>query len=100
MSEPVSISIKLANRLYKIKVAPEQEEHVRRSMQLISDTSAKLKKSFPGRDEQDYMAMTLIDFITTQTNKATSDVVPKNSSENTDAELISKLNHISQLLDS
>lgn len=100
MSEPVSISIKLANRSYKIKVPAEHEEHVRRSMQLISETSTKLKKSFPGRDEQDYMAMTLIDFITTQTDKTTSSTTPISNNETTDAVLISKLKHISQLLDS
>ena len=99
MNEAVSISIKLANRAYKIKVAPEQEAHVRRAMQLISETSLKLKKSFPGRDEQDYMAMTLIDFITTQTDNKTSSAATVSSNETKDDELLSKLKHISQLLD-
>jgi cell division protein ZapA (FtsZ GTPase activity inhibitor) len=99
MSESVSISIKLANRAYKIKVAQEKEEHVRKAMQLITDTSAKLKKSFPGRDEQDYLAMTLIDFITTQSDVIQSAAAPTGSSQAQDAELILKLKHISQLLD-
>ena len=100
MSEPVSITIKLANRTYKIKVAPEQEEHVRRAMQLISDTSNKLKKSFPGRDEQDYMAMTLIDYITTHSSPSQATPVTATSPNANEAEIILKLKQLSQLFDS
>ena len=61
MSEQVSISIKLCNRTYRIKVAAENEAKVRQIMQQIGDKIADLKKNFPGRDDHDYMAMTLID---------------------------------------
>ena len=64
MSELVSITIKLLNRAYRIKAAAVDEGIVRNTAQAINDKLAELKKAFPGRDEQDYLAMTLIDFIT------------------------------------
>ena len=98
MSESVSISVRLGNRQYKIKVAPDNEESVRKSLLVISDTTTKLKKSFPGRDEQDYLAMTLIDFVTS--NSATPTHSTSSPSLDHDPELIQKLTQISQLLDS
>jgi cell division protein ZapA len=94
MSEAISISLRLGNRQYKLKVAPEHEEHVRKSIQVINDKMLELKKTFTGRDEQDYMAMTLLDYITR--NDAPQHV----QIEKIDDAIMTKLNSISNLLDS
>ena len=92
MSEQVSISIKLCNRVYRIKVAAENEAKVRTIMTGINDKMIELKKNFPGRDDHDYMAMTLIDHITS--TKEESNVV----SADTD-EILKQLGAINNLLD-
>lgn len=92
MSEQVSISIKLCNRVYRIKVAAENEAKVRTIMSGINDKMTELKKNFPGRDDHDYMAMTLIDHITSANEE--SNVV----SVDTD-EILKQLDAINNLLD-
>lgn len=68
MSNEISINIKIANRNYKIKVAADHEEIVRDSLHKITEKMNTFHKNFPGRDDQDYMAMTLIDYITADNN--------------------------------
>ncbi len=95
MSTAVPISLRLGNRQYKIKVPAAQEESVRQSLQQIQETANRLRKEFPGRDEQDYLAMTLIDFITTA-RIAPANAIPDQQNE----ELINQLSKLSTLLDS
>ncbi|HNF72671.1 MAG TPA: cell division protein ZapA [Chitinophagaceae bacterium] len=64
MSEQVPVSFKLCNRTYKIRVDATKEAYIRQTIQKIQQTLLQLKQQFPGRDEQDYLAMTLIDSIT------------------------------------
>jgi len=92
MSEQVSISIKLCNRVYRIKVAAENEANVRTIMNGINDKMIELKKNFPGRDDHDYMAMTLIDHITSANENRTMASVDTN-------EISIQLDAINQLLD-
>lgn len=96
MSESQSISIRLGNRQYKLKVAPENEEAVRQSLVMINEKTNQLKQQFPGRDEQDYLAMTLIDYITSQSNQPHS---IKSTEAVNNTELHNRLEKISILLD-
>ena len=61
--EPITVNIPLGKRQYKIKIAPEHEARVRELIEQIQETNKTLRQQFPGRDEQDYLAMTLIDFV-------------------------------------
>ena len=92
MDNQVSISIKLCNRTYRIKVAATNEAVVRKTAQEINDKLASLKKDFPGRDEQDYLAMSLIDHITS------AQAQPINNASS-DSEILTKLQAIQNLLD-
>jgi cell division protein ZapA len=92
MDQLVSITVKLCNRVYKIKVAAENESTVRKTAQAINDTIANMKKNFPGRDEQDYMAMALIDYMTSVKQE------PVKSASNDD-DIAHQLKTIQQLLD-
>lgn len=86
--EPITVNIPLGKRQYKIKIAPEHEARVRELIEQIQETNKTLRQQFPGRDEQDYLAMTLIDFV----SKAETPV------ESNNAEIIKQLNTIDQLL--
>ncbi|MCC7030606.1 MAG: cell division protein ZapA [Chitinophagaceae bacterium] len=91
MGHEVSINIKICNRNYKLKVAAENEQKVRKSITTITENIEKFHQNFPGRDDQDYMAMTLIDFITSAQNTG--------SQSNEEDALIKKLEQINHLLD-
>lgn len=86
--EPITVNIPLGKRQYKIKIAAEHEARVRDLIEQIQETNKTLRQQFPGRDEQDYLAMTLIDFV----NKAEGPATTNNS------EFINQLNTIDQLL--
>lgn len=92
MQDSISILLKLCNRSYKVKVAPENEATVRKTMQELTDKLNDIKKNFPGRDDHDYMAMTLIDFIT-------SAKMPLNNQLADSTEISEKLQQLNQLLD-
>jgi cell division protein ZapA len=64
MSEAIPLTLQLCNRPYRMKVDPEKESMIRKIGQDINQKTAELKAQFPGRDEQDYMAMTLLSYIT------------------------------------
>ena len=91
MSEQVSITIKLCNRTYRIKVAAENEAKVRSVMHAITDKMVSLKKDFPGRDDHDYMALTLIDHITSSGAEQVSPAVTE--------EVTARLKAINNLFD-
>ncbi|MBK7764333.1 MAG: cell division protein ZapA [Bacteroidetes bacterium] len=92
MSEQVPLTIKLCNRTYRIKAAAENEATIRKTVQTITEKINDFKTQFPGRDDHDYMAMILLDYITSAKNP-----LPV-SNVKTD-ELMTKLNDISNLLD-
>lgn len=92
MPQQVSITIKLLNRAFKIKVAAEHEATVRNTAQLINEKLAELKKTFPGRDEQDYLSMSLIDHITSSKEEKINLLIETD-------EVIQKLEDINNLLD-
>jgi cell division protein ZapA (FtsZ GTPase activity inhibitor) len=93
MNDHVSISIKLCNRAYKIKVAAENEATVRSTAQAINDKLADIKKNFPGRDDEDYLAMTLIDYMTSVKDETQNKLIEVD-------EIIHELEAINNLLDS
>lgn len=94
MSSDVSIHIKICNRNYKLKVSSENEQIVRDSIHKITENINRFHANFPGRDDQDYMAMTLLDFITSNENKQSQAILDEEQT------LIKKLERINTLLDS
>ncbi|HMN33385.1 MAG TPA: cell division protein ZapA [Chitinophagaceae bacterium] len=88
----VSITIRICNRNYRIKVDIKNEQIVRDSIHQISQNIEKFHKHFPGRDDQDYMAMVLIDFITSKQNQ--------NANTLSNEFILEKLKKINTLLDS
>jgi len=70
----IPINIVIADRSYRLKIEPADEELVRKSVKLINDKVLEFKTNFAGKDMQDYVSMVLIWFATEQ-NKAGEEMV-------------------------
>lgn len=67
----VTLNLVLGDRTYRLKVAPQDEEVVRKTAKLINDKMLEYKTQFAGKDMQDYLAMVLIWFATEQNTAIT-----------------------------
>ncbi len=66
MSELIALSAVIGDRSYRIKINPEDEEVVRRTIKAINDKIIEFKTLFAGKDMQDYIAMVLVWYATEQ----------------------------------
>ncbi len=66
MDQLIAASIVIADRSYRIKLQPGDEEVVRRTVKVINDKIIEYKTQFAGKDMQDYIAMVLIWLATEQ----------------------------------
>ena len=73
-NELIPLNILIADRTYRIKISPKDEEVVRKTAKTINDKLVEFKTQFAGKDMQDYIAMVLIWFATEQ-NAAISNQV-------------------------
>lgn len=62
--ELIPINIVIADRNYRIKISPKDEELVRKTLKTINEKIVEFKTSFAGQDMQDYVSMVLIWFAT------------------------------------
>jgi cell division protein ZapA (FtsZ GTPase activity inhibitor) len=60
MDQLIAATVVIADRSYRIKIAPKDEETVRRTVKTINDKVIEFKTQFAGKDMQDYIAMVLI----------------------------------------
>ena len=60
MSEKLRISLKIADRVYPLKIFPEQEEAYRKAAQRINEQIRFFEQNFPVKDRQDSLAMCAI----------------------------------------
>jgi cell division protein ZapA (FtsZ GTPase activity inhibitor) len=67
MAELLPINIVIGDRNYRIKINPEDEEIVRKTLKIINDKIIEFKTQFAGKDMQDYIAMVLIWYATQAT---------------------------------
>lgn len=74
MSELIAISAFIGDRSYRIKINPEDEEVVRKTLKTINDKIIEFKTMFAGKDMQDYIAMVLIWFATEQTKEGNAGI--------------------------
>ena len=58
----IPITIIIADRSYRIRVHPNDEEVVRKTVKTINDKIIEFKTQFAGKDMQDYVAMALLWF--------------------------------------
>lgn len=73
-NELIPLNLVIADRSYRVKIDPKDEEVVRKTVKTINDKLIEFKTLFAGKDLQDYIAMVLIWFATEQ-NAAISNQV-------------------------
>ena len=81
MLELIPINIAIADRTYRLKLKPEDEEVVRKTVKLINEKIIEFKTAFAGKDMQDYISMVLIWLATEQTQSASQIIQIKDAVE-------------------
>jgi cell division protein ZapA len=66
MAELIPINVLIGDRTYRIRIAPSDEEVVRKTLKLINDKILEFKTTFAGKDMQDYVAMVVLWYATQQ----------------------------------
>lgn len=64
METLIPINIIIADRSYRIKASPADEEVIRKTVKTINDKIIEFKTQFAGKDMQDYIAMVIIWYAT------------------------------------
>ena len=62
MNEYIKIKLAIADRVYPLTIAPEQEASLRVSAKKIEGVLKQLEKSYAVRDKQDVLAMCTLQF--------------------------------------
>jgi cell division protein ZapA len=78
MSELIAISAIIADRNYRIKINPEDEEVVRKTLKTLNERILEYKTLFAGKDMQDYISMVLIAYATEQHAGTTASIAGEN----------------------
>ena len=66
MSELIPVNIVIADRSYRLRVHPNDEEVLRKTVKTINEKIVEFRSQFAGKDMQDYIAMVLMWFATEQ----------------------------------
>ncbi len=56
------INVWLAGRSYRLRIKPEEEEAIRKSVKLADEKIAEMRNVYAGKDEQDFMAMCILSY--------------------------------------
>lgn len=80
MDKLIPINIPIGDRTYRIKIAPADEEQVRKTLKIINDKIIEYKTEFAGKDMQDYISMVLL-WYATQLQSGNATVMESNFSE-------------------
>jgi cell division protein ZapA len=65
-NEMIPVNITIADRNYRVRIAPKDEEAVRKTAALINQKMVEFKNIYAGKDMQDYISMVLLWFTTEQ----------------------------------
>lgn len=87
----IPATIIIADRSYRIKIQPKDEEVVRKTVKTINDKIIEFKTMFAGKDMQDYVAMALVWYATEQNDITTNSVEKEHITD--------KLNLLEKMLD-
>jgi cell division protein ZapA len=62
----IPVNILIADRNYRVKISPKDEEAVRKTAALINQKLIEFKTLYAGSDNQDYISMVLLWYSTEQ----------------------------------
>ena len=91
MEELIVINVVIADRTYRLKTRPQDEETIRKTAKLINEKIVEFRTTFAGKDMQDYVSMVLLWFAVEQ-SKPNGNVVAE-------SEVDKALEQINTLLD-
>ncbi|HRO42489.1 MAG TPA: cell division protein ZapA [Flavipsychrobacter sp.] len=60
--ELLAINVWLSGRSYRIRIKPEEEEAVRKAVKIADEKVMEMRALYTGKDDQDYIAMTLLTY--------------------------------------
>lgn len=60
MEQLIAANILIGDRTYRLKIKPDDEEGLRKTVKLINDKILEFKTNFAGKDMQDYISMVLL----------------------------------------
>jgi len=60
MDNLIPVNVLIADRNYRLRIKPDDEEKLRKTVKLINEKIIEYKTNFAGKDMQDYIAMVLI----------------------------------------
>jgi cell division protein ZapA (FtsZ GTPase activity inhibitor) len=60
----IPINVLIADRSYRLKIHPEEEQQVRSAVKQVNEKIQEFKTTYAGKDLQDYIAMCLITYAT------------------------------------
>ena len=78
MTELIPVTVIIADRSYRLRIQPKDEEVVRKTVKTINEKIIEFKTQFAGKDMQDYVSMVLLWFATEQ-NTTTSQQMEKDN---------------------
>ena len=81
MPELIPANILIGDRTYRLKIEPEDEEVLRKTVKMINDKILEFKRDFAGKDMQDFISMVLIWFATEQNKYGTDKIVLRETAE-------------------
>lgn len=66
MDDLIPVNVTIADRTFRVRLSPNEEQVVRSSVKLINDKISEFKLLYSGKDMQDYISMVLLWFATEQ----------------------------------
>jgi cell division protein ZapA (FtsZ GTPase activity inhibitor) len=91
MPQLIPVNIIIADRSYRLKIEPQDEEMVRKTIKTLNEKIVEFKTNFAGKDMQDYVSMVLLWYATEQ-QKPTAEQALQ-------TENLEKLKHLEESLD-
>lgn len=94
MDSKLTIKVNIVDRIYPLKIEREEEEKIRKAAKKINDTVLQYKKIYSDKDDQDFLAMAALQFVTKvveqQDNREVEQVIDSLKDINLDLEEVLK----------
>lgn len=75
--EKITIRVNIAERYYPLTIARSEEEAIRKMAKQINEFLFQYSQRYPGKETQDYMAMTLLQYaLQTQSLSNQNNIAP------------------------
>jgi cell division protein ZapA len=69
MDNKLTIRVNIAERYYPLNIDRSEEEKIRKAVKKINDTVVQYRKVYSDKDEQDFLAMVALQFVTRLVDK-------------------------------